>query len=413
MSHIWKMTLVPLLVLVLLATLSFGCAKKAEEKATIVIGLLTDMTGPASSLLVVGESAYYDAVSYANEEDPIPGVVIKIISFDTKYDPARDIPGYYWLKERGAHIVYSGIPTVGDTLKEQAGRDKFPIVSSSPSQYQLEPPGWVLGLTPPVSWVMKGFLQWISEEHWDYQAEGRKPKIGAVGWEEPYHVDVTRAIREYCSEHEDEFDYIAGPIVPMGTVTWSGEIETLKDADYIYIPSTGLGTATFAKDYRDRGYTATFIGLDAMGAFLHLLEEKAGWDYLDGSLTAHTTLYWTDQFPIVDRCKELLSRYHPGEEEDIIRNGLGYISMYFCMEFVVDMLRQAVEEVGIENFDGQAFYDAALKFSWTDEGLPERGYGFSENIRYARKDLTVYEWRADVQDLMRISGWLPGDVPNP
>lgn len=407
-----RIVVASLLVLALLATLCLGCGEDEEEgKTEIVIGLITDMTGPASSLLVVGESAYYDSVRYANEEDPIEGAVIKIISFDTKYDPSRDIPGYEWLRERGADFIYSGVPTVGDTLKETAARDKFPIVSSSPGVYQLVPPGWVLGLTPPVSWVMKGFLKWISEEDWDY-ANGI-PKIGSVGWHEPYHVDVTRAIKEYAEDHSEQFEYVAGLVVPMGVMTWSGEIEAMKDADYIYIPSTGLGTATFAKDYRDRGYTATFLGLDAMGAFLHLLEDKAGWDRLDGSLTAHTTLYWTDEFPIVDRCNALLSRYHPGEEEEIIRNGLGYISMYFCMELVVEMLRQAVEEVGIENFDGQAFYDAALKFSWNDEGLPERGYGFSENIRYARKDFTVYEWQAEVEDLMRVSGWLPGDVPNP
>lgn len=408
-----KLAISSLLVLALLATLCLGCGEEEEGKTEIVIGLITDMTGPASSLLVVGESAYYDSVDYVNKEDPIEGAVIKIITWDSKYDPSRDIPGYEWLRERGADFVYSGIPTVGDVLKETAARDEFPIVSSSPGLYQLVPPGWVLGLTPPVSWVMKGFLKWISEEDWDYDAEDRKPKIGAVGWDEPYHVDVTRAIREYVEDHTDDFDYVAGLITPMGGMSWSGEIETLKDCDYIYIPSTGLGTATFAKDYRDRGYDATFLGLDAMGAFLHLLEDKVGWAGLDGSLTAHTTLYWTDDFPIVDRCKELLSEYHPGEEETIIRNGLGYISMYFCIEMVLDLVRQTVEEVGVENFDGQAFYDTAQEFTWTDEGLPERGYGFSENIRYARKDFTVYEWQAEVEDLMRISGWLPGDVPNP
>ena len=401
-----------LLVLAMLSTTYLGCSGKGEEGTTITMGFLTDMTGPASSFLVLSDHVYYDLADYVNENDPIPGARIKILSYDTQYNPARDVPGYLWLRERGASVIFSGIPTVGDTLKETAARDKVVIVSSAPSTYQLEPPGWVLCQTPPVGWVMKGFLKWISENDWDYEAKGRKPKIGAVGWEEPYHVDVTKAISEYCTEHPDDFEYIAGPIVPMGTVTWTAEVEKLKNADYIYLPSTGLGIPSFVRLYRDRGYEAKFLGLDAMTAFLELIVDAAGWDYMDGSLTAHTTLYWNDQFPIVDRAKELLQIYRPNQKDHIISMGLGYISEYFCAEVQFGVLRQAVNEVGARNFDPQAYYDAASSFNWWTEGLPEGGYGFTETIRYARKDFRVYEWRASMRDLVGVSDWVPSWEPS-
>ncbi|MBM4463358.1 MAG: ABC transporter substrate-binding protein [Chloroflexi bacterium] len=403
-----------LLVLAIVSTTYLGCGGNGGEKGkTIVMGFLTDMTGPASSMLVFGDQAYYDLARDINQNDPIPGARIKIIAYDTQYNPSRDILGYDWVRERGATIVFSGIPTVGDTLKNTAARDKVVIVSSSPSTYQLEPPGWVFGLTPPVGWVMKGFLKWISENDWDYQAKGRKPKIGSVGWDEPYHRDVTDATKQYVSDHPDQFEWVAGIIAPMSTMTWTAQVEKLKNADYIYLPSTGVGIPTFVRPYRDKGYEAKFLGLDAMTAFLELIVKSTGWDYLDGSLTAHTTLYWNDQYPVVDKAKQLLQRYHPNEKDRIMSMGLGYVSIYFCAAFQFELLRQAVKEVGAENFDSQAYYNAAINFNWWTEGLPARGYGFNESVRYARKDFTVYEWKADAQDLVRASDWLPCDNPNP
>jgi len=402
-----------LLILAILSTTYLGCGGKGEKEGkTIVMGFLTDMTGPASSMLVFGDQVYYDLARYINDNDPIPGARIKIIAYDTQYNPARDRLGYDWLRERGASVVFSGIPTVGDTLKETAARDKVVIVSSSPSTYQLEPPGWVFGLTPPVGWVMKGFLKWISENDWDYQAKGRKPKIGSVGWDEPYHRDVTNALKQYVSDHPDQFEWVAGPIAPMSTMTWTAEVETLKNADYIYLPSTGVGIPTFVRPYRDKGYEAKFLGLDAMTAFLELIVKSTGWDYLDGSLTAHTTLYWSDQFPSVDKAKELLQTYRPDQKDRIMSMGLGYVSEYFCAAFQFELLRQAVNEVGAENFDSQAYYNAATKFSWWTDGLPPRGYGFTETIRYARKDFRVYEWSASAHDLVGVSDWVPDWDPS-
>jgi ABC-type branched-subunit amino acid transport system substrate-binding protein len=376
------------------------------------MGFLTDMTGPASSFLTTTDKVYNDLADYINKNDPIPGVQIKIISYDTQYNPSRDLLGYEYLKDRGATVIFSGIPTVGDTLKTTAARDQIVLVSSAPSTYQVVPPGWVLCQTPPVGWVMKGFLKWISENDWDYQAKGRTPKIGSVGWEEPYHKDVTAAIKEYCNEHPDQFEYVAGPIAPMSTMTWYGEVETLKNADYIYLPSTGIGIPTFVNEYRGKGYQAKFLGLDAMAAFTSLIVDSVGWDYLDGTLTAHTTPYWTDQSPVVDKCKELLQTYNPDDKDSIINTGLGYISEYFCAAVQFEVLREAVKEVGAKNFDSKAYYDAASNFNWTTDGLPARGYGFTETIRYARKDFKVYEWNAQARKLVGVSDWAPDWEPS-
>ena len=378
-----------------------------------MMGFLTDMTGPASSMLVWGDKAYYDLADYINKNDPIPGVKIKIVSYDTQYNPARDLLGYEYLRDKGAKVIFSGIPTVGDTLKETAARDRIVVLSSAPSTYQLDPPGWVLCQTPPVGWVMKGFLKWIAENDWDYQAKGRKPRIGSVGWEEPYHKDVTAAIKDYVVEHPDQFEYVAGPVAPMSTMSWYGEVETLKNCR--------LHISTFHRrwhsNFRQRIPRQRIPGqVPWFGRHgcLHLAYQWTRWDgtTLDGTLTAHTTPYWTDQSPIVDRVKDLLQTYRPDEKDQIINMGLGYISIHFCAAVQFELLREAVKEVGAENFDSKAYYDAAANFNWTTEGLPSRGYGFTETIRYARKDFKVYEWNAQSKQLLAVSDWAPDWEPS-
>ena len=68
-------------------------------------------------------------------------------------------------------------------------------------------------------------------------------------------------------------------------------------------------------------------------------------------------------------------------------------------------MKQATEEVGAENFDGQAFYDAAVKYKTAWEGYPE--WGFGETKRYLINDVQIFEWSAEADDLVRVSDWMP------
>lgn len=54
-----------------------------------------------------------------------------------------------------------------------------------------------------------------------------------------------------------------------------------------------------------------------------------------------------------------------------------------------------------ENFDGQAFYDRAVRFKTDWAGYPE--WGFTETQRYLVKHTAIYEARADVEDVVRVS----------
>jgi hypothetical protein len=408
MNHRWKVAIGCFLALALLSMLCLGCGEKVEKENVIVIGHITDLTGPASTALIPLKYSLDDLVRYYNENNLIPGVKLRVVTYDTRYDPSRNIPAYEWCVERGAKLITTPLAETAETLKYFADRDHIPIACLGSTESLIEAGGWVFCQEPPVGYSIKGLLKWLSEEYWDYEAQGRKPKVGCVGWQESSHIDTSEALESYCVAHPDKFEYVGSYVVPMGVMTWAGEIEALKDCDFLHPPSTGMGTATFIRDFRLRGYEATFIGSSALCAFYGLLIDACGWEALDGTLTADSRGFIEDD-SVTELTRELLYMYHPDNAADIEYQGVGYAGGFAQHYFFLDILRTAVENVGAENFDTQAYYDTAISFATTYEGCPEYsfvGYGMV-NKRYARHYEKIYEWRAELGDMVSITDWQP------
>src|SRR4030042_1152078 len=116
---LWKNMGVCLLALALLALPSlalFGCGGEEEGVVTIRVGYLTDLTGVAASAMQPNQWAILDAWEYLEENDPIPGVKLKLEPYDTQMNAARVIPGYEWLKERGVVAIFSFMPQNTDII---------------------------------------------------------------------------------------------------------------------------------------------------------------------------------------------------------------------------------------------------------------------------------------------------------
>ena len=163
--------------------------------------------------------------------------------------------------------------------------------------------------------------------------------------------------------------------------------------------------AVFVRDFRARGYTATFISTEIMAAGRGLFVDLCGWDAMNGTIEMMGSRWWNEtSYPIPKLANELVRKYHSGEAQDIIHMGLIYIGAFHGYYVFYDMLRQAIEEVGAKNFDSQAFYNTAIKFKKNYEGFLE--FEFSETERVPMKYQAVYEWSAEEGDLVRVSDWL-------
>ena len=412
-----KVAVAFLLVLVMLVPLSLSCGGGGGGggKVTIHIGQLTDFTGVGSPALKPITYITEDMIRYYNDENLIPGVKLQLDAYDTKFDPSRYSLGYDWCKQKGDDIIITIIADVPYMLKPFAVRDKIILAAMGGSPGLFTPPGWVFGFSSANEDSAKILLRWIVENDWPDKGQGT-PKIGILAWNDTQSTDVTKAIEAYLNAHQDEYEYVGRITTPVGQSTFTSEAKRLKDegCDYIAIPSGNI-LAPFLRDLRAAGSQATLLDCcGSMGSFQRMYVQMVGWDMLDGCYSTANSFYWTDTAnPIVDLATMLVHRYHSaGEAEDIIASGNSYVGPAFMMTGILEVLKQAVKNVGAENFNGQAYYDAALNYKTTSSiwaGCP--GFSFSETRRKLMDHSLITEFKGgDVKNYVTLGGWLPDIV---
>lgn len=395
------------LVLTLVGTAGLGCAGGEKEKTTIIIGNLTDLTGVAAPALVPIVSALEDIVRDINEQEPIPGVKLQVINYDTGFNPARFLTGYDYLKSKGAKIIISIFNDASEILKPYAAEDKIAILGMATSVPMVEPAGWVFGFSAPTRWSIKSMLQWVSDE-WKADGKAGKPTLATVGWNDSWGQDNAQGAEEFCQDNPTLFDYKGSFLSPVGyTGPWSGDIAKTKNVDYINVTANGaLMPATFWKEYRDAGGTGTNIDTEAQSAYVGFITDYCGWNYLDGKLNVQAWGWWNLEWPEIKYIKDLLYKYHSEEDAaELTKAGMGYLGGGAMQRFALDVVLAAIEDAGAEDFDGQAFYDTAITYMEDWAGSQR---GFTATRRYAVDDVCVLRWTAATKDLNLISDiWVP------
>ena len=263
------------------ATIAGAATGPPAEPVTITLGNLTDKTGVASNAMSIIDKAVDDTVEYYNEQGLIPGVELEVISYDEGYDPAKDIPGYEWLKERGADFLWTPVTSAVDTLFPTLNNDQFVMFAATANLPPEEMAGgyvFSLGITPKYEALT--LLSWLPENDPDFPTD-RPAKIGGASWSEAYSDVWFSTAKDYAEKHPDQYEWVGGHLAPLGTFIWDTEIQALKDADYAYIP---IPPHVFARGYREAGHTAKLLGSDPHAAFLGMVHTGNRWEQVDGML---------------------------------------------------------------------------------------------------------------------------------
>ncbi len=408
-----KLLVLALFVGSLLLLVLGACDEKDDDDSTpplgtptdvvITLGVVTDKTGVASNAMSVIDIAVKDTVAYYNENNLIPGVEIKVVEYDDQYDPSRDIPGYEWLKQKGADFIWTHVPSAVPTLKARVDSDQFMLFTATANMdFEELEGGYVfsLGITPQnESYTL---LDWIAKNDPDFPTD-RPAKIGGAAWTDGYSNRLFDAAKEYSKAHPDDYDWVGGYLTDFSFI-WTTEIEQLKDCDYVFLPTP---PQIFMRDYRKAGYTAKFIGTDPALAFLGLVDRSDLWDEADGSLFIRSSRWYNETGPIVDITNQLLDEKHsPSEAEKFKGEGCGYIAVK-QVYLMLDVIREAVESVGADNVDSQAIYDAATSWVYSYEDVDDFN-SFTPTKRIAQNYYAVYEIKAAEEDIFRAhEEWLP------
>ncbi|NQT73979.1 MAG: ABC transporter substrate-binding protein [Chloroflexi bacterium] len=366
------------------------------EDVVITIGSLTDLTGASAGALEPIENALDDMVKYYNEENLIPGVELKAIRYDTSYDPSKYISGYQWLKERDTDVFFAPSPGVAEIIRPRIEEDGMVLFSLSATREDLMPPGRVfLPATIPEDNAFT-LLNWLAENDQDFPEDG-PAKIGAVGWSTPYNMALHDAMEEYVEAHTDQFEWM-GKYHTERSFTWGPEVRALKDCDYVMVP---VVLTNFVKEYRSEGHTAKFIGTAAQAGFIGLVHDANLWEQIDGMVFFGLVAWWGDGTEEADFMEEILYRYRADRAEDIMRQGSGYGAVDGIQQ-VIEIIANAVEAVGPENYNSDALYEAAISYSQiTSSG--ELRASFSETKRSSLDRLRIYEADGTAKDLFLMS----------
>jgi len=367
-----KIITVSLALLLLLGVPGFvGCGDNGNGdggKIQIPIGIMTDFTGPACFAVRPMMDAFRDAFKLAQEEGKFPeGVEVKWYTYDQKTDPARVPSGYKWLQGQGVLAMNIISPTDRSILANDFMEDGMPVWGSSVDEGSPAHE-WTYNMFGSNGHEVEAVVEYVIDT-WD--DDTRVPKIGHQSWTaasgEFHQIGFERMMA--WPEYADKWEFGGWSRAPMGTASWTSEVEEFMDCDYIFFSTVGAMTTTFIAESRGRGYTGAYIsGTNSFGGYWDMVVDAVPTDQLYDCYCLLWQPWVTAGTPL---CQEVIAgteKFHPGEDWRL-RNS-GTMSGYIMAWYAIQALNDAIEAVGgAENLTSVAIRDASRDVKMTVEGF--------------------------------------------
>jgi ABC-type branched-subunit amino acid transport system substrate-binding protein len=346
-------------------TLMGDCTTNNEGE-TIVFYQQAGLTGPLATILgptfINGTN---DAVASINEAGGICGAQIEINLTDTQYAAEQELAAYQ--VNRAADpppmfVLTYGSPATA-ALKEFTNEDHIVNIASglNAEAFYVPRDGWTIGTAPIYSDQFAGFVQWASDNWADIKPEGAGDDIvvGVIGWAGPFGAGATTTeALAYAEELGVEvLPLEIQEVSPTADVTGQLQNLMLQGANVVYIQSLGFGPTQVIGTLRALGvWDSIIVGSVNWGmntdVITYLGENGA---LANGYYGVFPGLWWNDtDAPGVQAA---LADFEAGGYPETDK-AVGYLLSYGSMFAIVDVIELAINNVGFENLDGDAFFDA-------------------------------------------------------
>lgn len=232
--------------------LSLGTAQAAYK-----VGLLSDLTGPTSSVgtpYAEGIKAY---ISWLNAHGGIDGQPIELMQVDYAYNVQQALAAYKRFTANGI-VALQGWGT-GDTeaLVKFVARDKIPTFSASYSPHLMDPTKAPYNFTMATDYATQGRagLKYLRES-WK---ETRAPKLAFIFPDNPYGTAPLAAMQEYAKELG--FDIVGQENVDLKAIDATPQLLSLKKVqpDFVWTGGTTPSTAVIMKDAQKLDMKCVFL----------------------------------------------------------------------------------------------------------------------------------------------------------
>ena len=242
-----------LLVLTVLALI----ASISTASAAYKVGLLSDLTGPTSSVGAPYADGIKAYVAWLNDNGGIAGEPIELIQVDYAYNVQQALAAYKRFTSSGI-VAMQGWGT-GDTeaLVKFVAKDQIPVFSASYSAHLMDPAKAPYNFTaaPDYSTQGRAGLKYLREA-WK---EARAPKLAFVFPDNPYGSVPIPAMKEYAAELG--FEIVGQENVDLKAIDATPQLLSLKkvEPDFVWTGGTTPSTAVIMKDAQKLGMTCTFL----------------------------------------------------------------------------------------------------------------------------------------------------------
>ncbi len=382
-----------------------GCSGGDTSADEIVIGFEGDLTGPAARAVTELYNGLSDCLRMAKDEGVMPGIKTRLVDYDTRTEYGRVPVGYQWLKNAGAQVMVVMSSMDLEVLASKYDEEHIPGVGMQGSE-ALRGNDWVFSMYTAGEAQGEAILQWIMT-NWDYDGEGRKPKVGHAGMSGIItSVSYQRGIDRFLDSNGDKFEWKGHKLAPVSTATWVNEIKALKDCDYIVCSMVGPGTALFTKEARERGYVGNLVsGMEAFPGYWELVRGAVPPSSLYGCYYSHYQPWWNDENSFIADAKEAVTQYRSQSDADTMMRGTGYLAGWAMGVWLTDVITRAVENGGAGEVDGVAIRDALASTDMDVEGFGNTWETTADNHICGRTQ-RLYEWSVDDQDWLVCSDWI-------
>jgi len=388
---------IPLLLLVLLTLVPLvgGCGAKAPEGAEIRIGLLGGLTGPAPASVVSQFDEMENMFNYINEvEGGIEGVKLSWRTVDTKGTPDGAIIAYKETRDAFNPLVYVAIEDyilVG--IKDMIAEDESVILTLSAINNQnFVPPGRFFGMSIPNADGFAAYIKWVLD---NWKGPGQ-PKVGVLHWDMPSGLQW-RLAEGWVRKQGVELVPVQYSIT---TLDLKPQLMQLRDAgvNYIWMHNITPNAAVAIRDHRSLGLVdkipLCFCEFTEADVVLSIVGEAA-----EGFYEYHTESPYSDG---TEAAKLYSKIWKWATGKDKWSDNRIYITLKAILSSAV---KEAVANVGWENLDSQAIYNALNKLTNIDTWGNMEDFGFGPDKRIGPSTMRMKQYTKT--GTVSVGDWIP------
>jgi branched-chain amino acid transport system substrate-binding protein len=334
---------------------------------TITFYSQAGLTGPLSTILGTAfVNGLNDGINEVNASGGICGATLELVLNDTQYDPEQEIAIYQQVREADPPpmFIYTYGSGASIALKDMLIEDHIVNIAAGLNAQAFYVPrnGWTVGVASIYSDQFAGFAQFVKESWDDIKPEGAGDDIviGVIGWEGPFGAGATTP--EAVAYIEDELGLT---VLELETGAVSAEADyvtplqslALQGANVIYIQNLGFGTAqVIGTLHALEMWDSAVVGgcnWSMNQDILNVLGENA--PAMLGYYGVVPYLYWNDtDNPGV---QQALAAFEKGGYPQADK-GVSYLTSYEGIFTSVETVKLAIDTVGFENLNGDAYFDA-------------------------------------------------------